>query len=247
MNELISYGFSEFKEPTDPLFKAISSGNIDELTKYYQKHGEFPPFCNGDIFGLYTICVIFKQAGSLCFLHKHGAFILPSDILTKIAGWKTTTVNHIQYLYENGFMWDKDITFQLIKLNNVAGLEYIHKQGCPLDKALTFRRISEYFHRNTMSIECLTYLHENGCDWDSDIMREAIVYGCYDKLKYLHEHGCPSPDIILTNNAMSGYMVHGVNVFGPYTHALKITPEIQMCLDYALTNKLVTIQVENVN
>ena len=39
--------------------------------------------------------------------------------------------------------------------------------------------------------ECLTYLHENGCPWDEEATKYAASYGHLECLKYLHENGCP--------------------------------------------------------
>lgn len=40
-------------------------------------------------------------------------------------------------------------------------------------------------------LECLQYVHENGCPWDSKTCRSAAAGGAIDCLKYAHEHGCP--------------------------------------------------------
>ena len=40
-------------------------------------------------------------------------------------------------------------------------------------------------------LECLKYLHENGCPWDADATRMAAAHGHLECFKYLHENGCP--------------------------------------------------------
>ena len=40
-------------------------------------------------------------------------------------------------------------------------------------------------------IDCLEYLHENGCPWDEEATESAADGGHLDCLKYLHEKGCP--------------------------------------------------------
>jgi hypothetical protein len=38
-------------------------------------------------------------------------------------------------------------------------------------------------------LDCLTYLHENGCPWDKDTCRYAAQNGHLDCLRYAHTHG----------------------------------------------------------
>ena len=40
-------------------------------------------------------------------------------------------------------------------------------------------------------LECLKYLHENGCPWDEETCRGAAYAGHLECLKYAHENGCP--------------------------------------------------------
>src|SRR5438105_4179141 len=40
-------------------------------------------------------------------------------------------------------------------------------------------------------LDCLKYLHENGCPWDSFTCYHAAGNGHLDCLKYAHENGCP--------------------------------------------------------
>ena len=40
-------------------------------------------------------------------------------------------------------------------------------------------------------LECLRYLHEHGCPWDSMTCSSAASRGHLECLKYAHEHGCP--------------------------------------------------------
>ena len=39
-------------------------------------------------------------------------------------------------------------------------------------------------------LECLKYLHENGCAWDESTCEAAAEGGHLECLKYLHENGC---------------------------------------------------------
>jgi len=41
------------------------------------------------------------------------------------------------------------------------------------------------------SLECLTYLYENGCSWDENTCTAAARGGHLQCLEYAHENGCP--------------------------------------------------------
>ena len=41
------------------------------------------------------------------------------------------------------------------------------------------------------NIDCLIYLHEEGCVWDRETCEAAAFNGQLNCLKYLHEQGCP--------------------------------------------------------
>ncbi len=40
-------------------------------------------------------------------------------------------------------------------------------------------------------LECLKYVHENGCSWNKDTCTIAAEAGNLECLKYAHENGCP--------------------------------------------------------
>src|SRR5690606_14784214 len=41
------------------------------------------------------------------------------------------------------------------------------------------------------SLNCVKYLHENGCPWDEETCSVAAGVGSLECLRYLHENGCP--------------------------------------------------------
>ncbi len=233
--DLVRYAFSDFYSQSDSLFQAVYTGNIDALTTYYKKHDKFPLTCgsNNDV-PLYEICFLTQQSDVVCFLHRHGVE-LPSDALLTIGSWKSTTVDHIRYLHEHGFRWDEQTIFELMSNNNIDGIDYLSKQGyTPTDNKIPNRLLPR------INVDCLQYLHKNGYVWDSNyLIAQSIVEGSYDKLVYAGNHSCPSDLIIYVNG--------GNKVRVPGTPCFIITPEIQMCLDYAHTNKLVTILPSQIN
>ena len=47
-------------------------------------------------------------------------------------------------------------------------------------------------------LDCLKYLHENGCPWNEQTCVCADVYDHLECLKYAHENGCPYPEKLLS-------------------------------------------------
>ncbi|XP_050438601.1 ankyrin repeat and SOCS box protein 12-like isoform X4 [Adelges cooleyi] len=40
-------------------------------------------------------------------------------------------------------------------------------------------------------LECLKYLHENGCPWNETTTLNAVSYGHLECLRYAIQNGCP--------------------------------------------------------
>jgi|688.fasta_scaffold41578_2 hypothetical protein len=55
-------------------------------------------------------------------------------------------------------------------------------------------------------LECLKYLHENGCPWDENVCSNAAYNGHLECLKYLHENECPWDENICSNAAYNGHL-----------------------------------------
>ena len=55
-------------------------------------------------------------------------------------------------------------------------------------------------------IECLMYLHQHGCPWDTNSCYYAALGGHLECLKYLHEHRCPWDSITSANAAHGGHL-----------------------------------------
>lgn len=53
-------------------------------------------------------------------------------------------------------------------------------------------------------LQCLSYLHENGCPWTDHTTKTAAAYNQLDCLKYAHEHGCPWSPYVTTTAAIYG-------------------------------------------
>jgi hypothetical protein len=55
-------------------------------------------------------------------------------------------------------------------------------------------------------IDCLKYLHENGCPWHPDTTNVAAENGNLDCLIYAHENGCPWHIDTVNSAAMAGHI-----------------------------------------
>lgn len=71
------------------------------------------------------------------------------------------SINCLKYLIENGYEYDEDTIYAA-----AGGRDTID----PIK-----------------SLECLKYLHNIGCPWDSSITMNAVKYGRLENLKFLHE------------------------------------------------------------
>jgi hypothetical protein len=40
-------------------------------------------------------------------------------------------------------------------------------------------------------LECIKYMHENGCDWDGECLEVAVTNGYMECIDYLHKNECP--------------------------------------------------------
>ena len=55
-------------------------------------------------------------------------------------------------------------------------------------------------------LDCLIYLHEEGCPWNETTCEKAARNGHLDILKYLHEEGCPWDESTCKAAAMNGHL-----------------------------------------
>jgi hypothetical protein len=55
-------------------------------------------------------------------------------------------------------------------------------------------------------LDCLKYLHQNGCPWSHYATRWAAKYGHLDCLKYAHQNGCPWDIYTIDSAAKAGHI-----------------------------------------
>jgi hypothetical protein len=118
----------------------------------------------------------------------------------------------IEWLYANGFGWNKEVTIHAAKYGYLNCLDYAYTHGCELSDEtcsvtaqngcleclhyshihgckITYETIVTAVVNN--QINCLKYLHQEGCKWNSYVTLCAAQSGNLDCLRYLLENGCP--------------------------------------------------------
>ena len=55
-------------------------------------------------------------------------------------------------------------------------------------------------------MECLKYLHKNGCPWNAEATCGAAANGHLECLKYLHKNGCPWNSRATSYAAKNGHL-----------------------------------------
>ena len=84
-----------------------------------------------------------------------------------------------KYLHENGCPWKEDIVRLL--LTGRLGVSNTRTKMVVMGYAACFEAVS------IGHLECLKYLHENGCSWNAKTCKAAAENGHLECLKYLHE------------------------------------------------------------
>ena len=77
---------------------------------------------------------------------------------------------------------------QAAKEGDLTLLILLHKQN---NRRNEFTTKTSALAAEGGNLDCLKYLHENGCPWDLDTPNMAGLNGHLDCLKYAHENGCP--------------------------------------------------------
>jgi hypothetical protein len=88
-------------------------------------------------------------------------------------------------------------------------LKKMHQHGLPLfwypeeeyrdDYKLCTIEAARYGH-----LDCLKYAHENGCEWNSDLIAYAAKNGHLDCLRYAFENGCQTSEYTTASAAEGG-------------------------------------------
>ena len=99
------------------------------------------------------------------------------------------TLEILKWVVLKGYHYNSKIYSAIFKNkdNNILKMvKFIHEDmKCFFPQNLC--KIAVYYKCH---LDCLRYLHENGCEWDKEACIEAAKHGHLDCLKYLHENGC---------------------------------------------------------
>ena len=94
------------------------------------------------------------------------------------------------------WLWEKIGWKQLRSMNKLPSVQKVAENG--------YLECLKYVHENGCSwdksvaeaaaanghLQCLRYLHANGCSWDKTVSEAAMANGQLACLQYLHENGC---------------------------------------------------------
>jgi len=106
----------------------------------------------------------------------------------------------LKYAYENGCDCGNGNQISLYVATNkkLDCLMFIHKYICNefspcgdiFCKHKPWNTFASYHAARNNNIQCLKYLHENGCEWDISVCSGAAEKGALECLKYATENGC---------------------------------------------------------
>ena len=153
------------------------------------------------------ICYLAAKNGHLdCLKYAHDNNCLLNN-KTCIIAVENGHLDCLIYIYKNGCKLDKKVCANIAACEgHLDCLKYIHtakniyndsdsdsdSDDIIKDYILSF---DKNICCNTIKygrLECLKYVHENGCPWDSyEYCELSALYGQLECLKYLHENGCP--------------------------------------------------------
>lgn len=151
----------------------------------------------------------------LQYAHEHGC---PWSEATCIAAtyaqqFDNTRRNEcLKYAHEHGCPWSGKTSDSAVYYKSYTCLRYLHDQGCPWSETITESKVLKYLvclnNNCNLSggqwngrectlvaeygyVQCLAYLHENGCSWNEQTYSAALKNNHTHCLAYLRDNGCP--------------------------------------------------------
>jgi hypothetical protein len=106
----------------------------------------------------------------------------------KLCEWaaKKRNLNILKYAREDGYPWNRDVTYWAAANGDLNILKYAHENGCPWDEGTTANAVQGNH------LEVLKWLHENGCPWDYSSWDNAKENENEEIIDYLTKNGCPT-------------------------------------------------------
>jgi len=89
------------------------------------------------------------------------------------------------------------------KAVNLTLMVSLHREG---EQGHTSNTRTMAYAASSGNLECLRYLHENGCEWDWRATANAAYGGYLECLRYLHEHGCEWNVWAIDNASGNGHL-----------------------------------------
>lgn len=196
---------------------AASKCHLDCL-KYAKEHG-----CPCDV----QTCRVAAREGALaCLQYLHESGVEWDSLVCEYAA-KSGHLRCLIYAHEHRCPWTNTTCEAAARYGHLECLQYAFQQGCPLGTAACETVVHNNVHclryifvvsphsighasareaARHGQLECLKFLHENGCAWQSDTTLMAARYGHLQCLKYAHENGCAWHPELRTEAAHNGHL-----------------------------------------
>ena len=121
---------------------------------------------------------------------------LPNVYLT------VTLYKHATEIYVDKKWYESDIIEDAAKVGSIEVIEWAKTKGLWIRPSVW----ACVYAATNGHLECLKYLHENGCPWDERTFSTATLNGHLECLKYLHENGCPWDESACNLAAENGHL-----------------------------------------
>jgi hypothetical protein len=114
---------------------------------------------------------------------------IKSKVCTEIIKLNGDNIECLEYAYKNRCIIEYWSFYHASLNGNLQYLKYAYEHASKFVKNL-----DKYICMNVIesgNLDCLKYIHQNGCKWTVDVCWTASSVGNLNCLKYLHENGCP--------------------------------------------------------
>eukprot|EP01113_Clastostelium_recurvatum_P017901 TRINITY_DN21125_c0_g1_i1.p1 TRINITY_DN21125_c0_g1~~TRINITY_DN21125_c0_g1_i1.p1 ORF type:complete len:164 (-),score=18.02 TRINITY_DN21125_c0_g1_i1:60-551(-) len=100
-------------------------------------------------------------------------------------------VSILRYLYETYHYTSVEFMSHAASHGNVDCIAYLHDV---VGMEWTTTTCANAACNKKGDTKCLQYLHERGCEWDSNTIVCAAYYSNLECMIYAHQNGCPVPE-----------------------------------------------------
>jgi hypothetical protein len=111
----------------------------------------------------------------------------PWDDRTTMYAAEMGNIECLKYAHENGCPWHDETIRYASNYGKLECLKYAYENGCPLDKEnITYYKLGH----EVCNIDCLKYLHKIGCRLHNNSVIAAYLCSNDEVFSYLLENGC---------------------------------------------------------